>query len=271
MTGRDRRPYHVLVTGAAGGVGHRLCRTLRRHGFDVRGLVRPGDDTRSLQLSPGDLCVGQVQDPKAVDRAMDGVEAVVHCAALLPDALDRGAAAFREVNVEGTRNVMAHAMIHRLERVIAMSTISVVDHVTRAITPSSLLDYVAGPTDPYLASKIEAEKLLLGMSREFHGAVQVLRLAYVYGPGTYAVWRQPLRLLQQGTLRLIGDGAAPLPLLYADDLARFVATALGEPPAGGSAAIHVLANPQPTTVRAVFDVIADHLRVPRPRSVPLWA
>jgi nucleoside-diphosphate-sugar epimerase len=271
MTGRDRRSYRVLVTGAAGGVGHRVCGALRRAGFDVRGLVPPGDDARRLELSPEDLCVGHVEHPEVVDRAMAGVQAVVHCAALLPDALGRGAAAFHAVNVEGTRNVMAHAIIHRLERVIAMSTISVVDHVTRAITPSSLLEYVAGPTDPYLASKIEAERLLLEMSRGLEGAVQILRLAYVYGPGNFAVWRQPLRLLQQGRLRLVGDGAAPLPLLYADDLARFVATALGEPPAGKPVAVHVLANPQRTTVRAVFDAIADQLRVPRPRSVPVWA
>jgi nucleoside-diphosphate-sugar epimerase len=270
MTGRDRRSYRVLVTGAAGGVGHRVCGALRRAGFDVQGLVLAGDDTRRLELPPEAVHVGHVEHPEVVDRAMAGAQAVVHCAALLPDALGRGAAAFHTVNVEGTRTVMAHAIIHRLERVIAMSTISVVDHVTRTVTPAALLDYVVDPTDPYLASKIEAERLLLGMSREFEGAVQVLRLAYVYGPGNLAVWRQPLRLLQQGRLRLIGDGAAPFPLLCADDLARFVATALGEPPAGKPVAIHVLADPEPTTLRAVCDVLADRLGVPRPRSVPVW-
>src|SRR5262245_7857500 len=118
---------------------------------------------------------------------MHGADTVVHCAALLPDALGRGPAPFREVNVEGTRAVMHHAMIHRVKRVIAMSTIGVVDHVSRTITPAQLLEYLPEPPDDYLASKIEAEKLLLAMRRDFTGVLAILRLAYVYGPGNFAV------------------------------------------------------------------------------------
>ncbi len=105
----------VLVTGAAGGVGHRLCLVLRRHGFAVRGLVRPEDDTRWLELPAADVHVGNVRDPEAVCRPMHGLEAVVHCAALLSDALERDRAPFQAVNVEGTRNVMRHAMIRPVE------------------------------------------------------------------------------------------------------------------------------------------------------------
>jgi nucleoside-diphosphate-sugar epimerase len=165
---------------------------------------------------------------------------------------------------------MHHAMIHRAKRVIAMSTISVVDHVSRTVTPTELLHYMSASPDPYLASKIEAERLLLAMRRDFSGELAILRLAYVYGPGNFAVWRQPLRLLEQGKLRLIGDGAAPFPMIYADDLAELVATLLAGSPYSESPTIRIVANPQPTTLRAVFDAIADQLGVARPGSLPIW-
>ena len=260
----------VLITGAAGGVGHRLCHVFQESGLQVRGLVRPEDDTSRLALDAEDLRVGYVQDPETVSRALQDVDVVIHCAGLLPDARNASPEAFQEVNVEGTRNVMRQAIIHQTKWVIAMSTISVVDHVTRKITPAELFDYVPETTDPYLSSKIEGEKLLLAMRREFSGQLAILRLAYVYGPGNYAVWRQPLKFLEQGKLRLMGNGSAPFPLIYADDIGRFILTLFEKGEAGGYDGIQILANPQPTTLRMVFDVIADSVKLPRAGSVPLW-
>jgi nucleoside-diphosphate-sugar epimerase len=264
-------PRSVLVTGAAGGVGHRVCRVLRGQGFQVRGLVRPEDDVRRLDLRAEDIRVGYVQDPATMRQAMRGVDTVVHCAALLPNALDLGPEKFQEVNVEGTRNAMRHAMTSGITNFVAMSTISVVDHVTRTITPDDLFDYVSPPSDAYLASKIAAEKMLLEMRREFAGELAILRLAYVYGPGNFVVWRQPLGLLEQGKLRLIGHRATPLPLIYADDIGRFVSALLNGRAPHKEHGIHVIANPEPTTLRGTFEFAADYLGVPPPGSVPLWA
>src|SRR5215203_3056782 len=138
---------HILVTGAAGGIGHRLCRVLLEHGYQVRGLLRPEDDRRHLELAADQLRLGYVQDPECVRRAMDGIDVVVHCAALLPDAPGAGPEAFHEVNVGGTGTVMRQAIANQTKWVIALSTISVVDHVTRRIGPSDLLQYVAETAD----------------------------------------------------------------------------------------------------------------------------
>ena len=259
----------VLITGAAGGVGHRIAAVLRQHGFDVRGLVRPGDDIRRLALPAENIISGYVQDAASVGPAMDGVDAVVHCAAILPD----GGQSFRqvqEVNVDGTRIVMQEAAARGVKRVFAMSTISVVDHVTRAIGPGDLFDYVTDTVDPYLTSKIAAERLLLDMRRSYSGELSLLRLAYVYGPGNFAVWRRPLAFLEQGTLRLLNDGSAPFPLIYADDIGSYIIALLDGELSRGYDGVHILASPQPTTLRNVFDFIADYLDVPRPRSAPLW-
>ena len=62
-TGNDvpARVRAVLITGAAGGLGHRLCRILWDRGFQVYGLVRPADDCRRLQLPEERVHVGRIK------------------------------------------------------------------------------------------------------------------------------------------------------------------------------------------------------------------
>jgi nucleoside-diphosphate-sugar epimerase len=261
----------VLITGAAGGVGRTICRLLHAEGFAVRGLVRPEDDPSVVPLPRRQLTVGYVQHPEAVAQALQGADAVVHCAALLPNAVHLGDAAFQEVNVGGSVNVLKQAARLGIPQALFFSTIGVVDHHTRKITHDTLQEYVAGTGDPYLRSKIDAEKELLRLQPNYRGALDILRPAFIYGPGNFAVWKDGLGLVRQGKMKLIGDGQAPLPLIYAEDIARLVLALLRRPAPGPVWAIRVLASPEPTSFKDVFDFIADYLAVPRPKRVPQWA
>jgi nucleoside-diphosphate-sugar epimerase len=242
-----------------------------RRGFDVRGLVRHEDDTRRLNLDSTKVLRGDIRDRASVTAAIEGADVVIHCAGLLPDADGATPSTYHEVNVEGTRQVLESSKQCGIRWFITMSTISVVDHVTKRITPDALFEYtIHSSGDPYLESKIDAERLVLERKHDFCGKLAVLRLAYVYGPGNFAVWRRPLQFLANGTLRLIGSGNAPFPLIYADDIGRYILGLLEMRIAGGYGGVHVLANPQPTTLRAVFNELADGLNVPRPATVPRW-
>src|SRR5262249_35924223 len=213
---------------------------------------------------------GYVEDPGAVAAAMQGVDAVINCAALLPNALASvPREAFHRVNVEGAVNVLHQAARHGVPRTVFLSTISVVDHISRTITPETIQEYVPDPHDAYLASKISCEKALQEASQQYPGEVSVLRPAFIYGPGNYAVWGGAFRLVRQGKMWLIGGGDVPLPLIYGGDIARFLVHLFSRPPGRGFP-IHVLPTPHPTSRRRRFDVIADRLRARRPRSVPCW-
>jgi UDP-glucose 4-epimerase len=261
----------VLVTGAAGGVGRSVCRALVGAGFAVRELVRPGDAV-SAPLPRGAVFVGYVQDRGAVAEAMAGVTAVVHCAALLPNALGaRKPEAFHEVNVVGTRVVLDEAARRGVRGAVFFSTISVVDHTRRHVGPETMFAYDHNPRDPYLTSKIAAEREVLARVDSFPGKLAVLRPAYVYGPGNYAVWAEPLRLLRTGKFRVLGSGNVSLPLIYADDMARFAAAWLRAPADGPHGAVRILSNPEPTTLASVFGELARLFNVPPPRSAPVWA
>jgi nucleoside-diphosphate-sugar epimerase len=258
----------VLVTGAAGGLGRTVCRVLLEAHVQVKGLVRPEDRLEDLPLNKENLAVGYIEDPETVAEAMRGVDAVVNCAALLPNALHLGREAFQRVNVDGAINVLRVAATHGVPKAVFFSTISVVDHHSGRILPSNIQEYVKNPQDAYLASKIEVEKSLQKEAGSFRGQVSIIRPAFIYGPANFSVWQDALKLVRQGKMVIIGDGNISLPLIYADDIAAFVLLLLDQPTDKPRFDIHILSSHEATTMRQVFYFIADYLGAKRPRHFP---
>src|SRR6266403_5719513 len=260
----------VLVTGAAGGVGRSVCETLIRGGFAVRALIRPEDDRRAVQLSDNSVVLGDVQDAASVKRAMDGVDAVVHCAAVLPNTPGVSPDQYDSINRGGTEMVLEAACSYKLKAAIFFSTISVVDHNARKIDRATIREYADPGDDAYLASKIAAEQFVFATRGAFPGHLAIIRPGFVYGPWAMGVWRTPLRLVTGGQMALIGGGEVGLPLAYADDIAAYVIALLRGPRYQAPYDVHVVANPEATTIAEVFKFIADYMDVPSPRYVPSW-
>src|SRR5215213_11046880 len=95
----------VLLTGATGLVGSRLLPRLADAGFDCRALVRS-----EVEPPPNTTAVrGDLSDPGSLTHAVEGVDAIVHLAALFrtPDE-----DAIWRANLDGTRNLVAAAEAH---------------------------------------------------------------------------------------------------------------------------------------------------------------
>ena len=75
----------VLVTGGTGFIGGAVAQRLRSENCTVRALVRPNSDTAALTAAGCELCFGDITDAESVSEAMEGVDAVVHCAAFASD------------------------------------------------------------------------------------------------------------------------------------------------------------------------------------------
>ena len=160
----------VLLTGATGLVGSRLLPRLAAAGFDCRALVR-----RDADLPAGVTGVrGDLGDAESLREAVEGVEAVVHLAALFrtgdEDAIWRA-------NRDGTRHLIEAVKAHAPQaRFVMASTGNVYD--AGALHPARE-DDPATPTAAYPASKLAAEALL----RESGLTWAILRLPFVYGDG----------------------------------------------------------------------------------------
>ena len=108
----------VLVTGSAGRVGQAACDGLLARGHKVRGF----DIRESSRLD--DAVVGDISDPSDVNRAMAGIEVVVHLAAT-PDDADFMSQLLPN-NIVGLYNVLEGARQANVRRVILASTGQVV-------------------------------------------------------------------------------------------------------------------------------------------------
>jgi nucleoside-diphosphate-sugar epimerase len=124
----------ILVTGGAGLIGRELVRRLLQKGLQVRVLSRKQANT------PGELWIGDITNPKAVEAAMSGVEVVYHLAALVDHFASP--AELYQTNVRGTVHVVRAALKKGIRRLVHCSTVSAEK---------------GGGTTAYGQSKIKAE------------------------------------------------------------------------------------------------------------------
>jgi nucleoside-diphosphate-sugar epimerase len=174
----------VLVTGAAGYVGGELVDELLAADHEVRGLdvlLHGQDDVAARLDSLGvDLQRGDVRDAEARKRALDGVDAVVHLAAIVGDpACGRDPELSNAVNVEGTRNLVADARAAGVERFLFASTCSNYGRMADPMVPIAE-DGELAPVSMYAEQKVAIEKELLA-GRHDGLAATCLRFATVYG------------------------------------------------------------------------------------------
>jgi UDP-glucose 4-epimerase len=107
----------VLVTGSAGHLGEALMRTLRAQGRAATGL--------DLVASPYTDLVGSIVDRAFVDRAMRGVQAVLHAATLhKPHVATHARQEFVDTNISGTLNLLEAAAANGVAAFVFTSTTS---------------------------------------------------------------------------------------------------------------------------------------------------
>lgn len=123
----------VLITGGAGFIGAHLANELLAHGYQVRALdnlvpqVHGPERARPDYLSHDvELIVGDIRDPAAVERALDGVEAVVHLVALVGVGQSMyQIAEYTSVNNHGTAILLQALSARPVESVVVASSMSI--------------------------------------------------------------------------------------------------------------------------------------------------
>ena len=168
----------ILLTGATGNVGSHTLPQLVKRGHTVRCLIRLSSANRKFAaaLPAGAAAVwGNVTDPAAVAKAAEGVDAVVHLAAMIPPGADEHPELARQTNVDGTRNVVeaCQAQVDP-PRLLFASTFDVHGHTLHKPPPRRVDDPLVA-TDPYTEHKIECERLVRESGLEF----AIFRLADV--------------------------------------------------------------------------------------------
>ncbi|NPV08516.1 MAG: NAD(P)-dependent oxidoreductase [Anaerolineae bacterium] len=162
----------VLVTGAAGQVGSRLVRQLLARDHEVRGLILPDDPARSrLDGLEIEVVAGDLMDPETAEKAVAGVDAVVHTANLVGPLPGMSESQFFDNNVRTTFHMARAAarVADRLQRFVHISSSAVYPNDSQQLRPCYSPIDEAHPLRPrgvYALSKLIGEHILSATSRE---------------------------------------------------------------------------------------------------------
>jgi nucleoside-diphosphate-sugar epimerase len=245
----------VLVTGASGFLGHAVCAELRERDHEVAALVRrPGSEPRGSSAVQADLV-----DADRLARVVEGVrpDCVIHLAAEI--ASQRDASKIAEVNVEGTRRLLAACAGGGQPRFVFASTVVTGDAGGAELEEGSPLAVETA----YGRSKQEGERLVRGSGIES----VIIRPSHVYGPGGWYAQEFVKRLKQPGRFAVIGSGQNWWDVVRVEDVATAFVDAAERAPSG---ALYHVVDDEPIRYYDFVALTAQALGVGRPRRIPTW-
>ncbi|MFM8592386.1 MAG: SDR family NAD(P)-dependent oxidoreductase [Sphingomonadales bacterium] len=150
----------ILVTGASGFLGSYLVVALLQQGYQVRALVRnqkrPGWIDPAI-LDKAEWVLGDILDSISLEEAMEGVDAVIHSAAMV-SFVPKDSQQLYQVNVEGTNNVVNAAIEKKIGRLIHISSVAALGRVAGGGWVDEKATWKEGPLHTHYArSKFQAE------------------------------------------------------------------------------------------------------------------
>lgn len=167
----DWKNQVVLVTGGTGSFGKKFIEIMLQEYQPAKVIVYSRDELKQHEMRVGGFdhpslryFIGDVRDLPRLERAMHGVDIVVHAAALKQvPACEYNPMEAVKTNILGTSNVVDAAIDARVKKVMALST-------DKAVTPVNL----------YGATKLTAEKLVVA-SNAYVGTENIRLSCVRYG------------------------------------------------------------------------------------------
>jgi nucleoside-diphosphate-sugar epimerase len=255
----------TLVTGATGFLGSSLVTELIKQKQSVRILAR--DEKKALAQFGEVVTIiqGDITDVAQVQRAVEGATVIYHLVGRLYHP-SIPAELYHRIHLDGTRILLqACRGQSQLKRIVHCSTTGV--HGVTGTIPAAE-DAPFAPTNPYEASKLEAELLALKAYQEQGLPVSVARPGLVYGPGDLH-FLSFFSAIKKGLFRVINGGKALLHPIYIDDMTAAFLLCAEQPKAIGRS--YNLAGDRPVTIRELATAIAHSLDKELPGgSIPLW-
>jgi len=197
----------ILITGGTGSFGKKYIDIILENYSPKKIIVFSRDELKQFEMQQkyNRPCmryfIGDVRDPQRMMEVMDGVDFVIHAAAMKQvPAAEYNPMECIKTNIYGAENVIKAAIAHKVDKVIALST-----------------DKAANPINLYGATKLASDKLFVAANNMVGGRktrFSVVRYGNVVGSRGSVV---PF------FSNLINEGATELPITHAD-MTRFMIT-----------------------------------------------
>lgn len=252
----------TFVTGATGLVGGNLVRALVTRGESVRALVREKSNAIALNGLEVEMVPGDIRDRDSLTRALKGCDRVYHCAASVSQW--RGNLPIsKDININGTVNVLEESLRAGVERVVYVSTVDTLG-LSRRESPAdetSSHESMAKFRNPYVDTKYEAER----RAREFVKKglnLVVVNPTYMFGPWDVKP-SSGLMILEVARGKALGYPGGGNNFVDVEDVVQGIILAMEK---GRSGEKYILANQEGNlTYQEIFTLIARIVGVKPPR------
>lgn len=169
----------VLINGAGGFIGRHLVETFVNAGYQVRASDIESADLSWAQPLGVETVYASLNDPKAIEQSVKGMDIVVHSAAIFNLSVPRNT--IIQTNVDGTRHYCEAAVKHGIQRFVFFSTSGVYGVPKK---PYITEDGPKNPRNPYEESKWLSEQCAMSFHKKHQLPVVAVRPTLVYGPGS---------------------------------------------------------------------------------------
>jgi len=172
----------VLVTGATGFIGSRLCKVLAEQGNEIKALVLPGENIDSISGTSLEISYGDLRAPDSLKGICDNIDIVYHLAARVVDWGSKKD--FYSIILDGTQNILEEAS-GKASRFVFISSIAACG-LGKHLKERTEEDAAFKSGVPYNDAKLDAEKLVRSYRSALGTWTTIVRPANVIGPGS--VW-----------------------------------------------------------------------------------
>jgi len=224
----------ILITGATGFVGRHVVRAFASGGHQVRCLVHTPSRSQVVMGSGVETLQGDIMAPSSLTRALEGVDGVVHLAAVIRE---QGPLTFQRVNHQGTRDLIFAAKEARVERVVHVSAIGTSEN----------------PGIPYLQSRWLGEQEVVGSDLPYN----ILRFSVGFGEGDEFINVLAALVKSSPLVPVVGDGKSKFQPIAVEDAAKCVVKAYEDQDVLGKTL--ELGGPEQITYEGIIDLIGETL------------
>ncbi len=199
----------ILVTGGSGFIGSVLAKTLFELGFAVRifDLIDFPDRPQEIGFVQGDI-----QNESDIKKALDGIDIIYHCVALVP--LAKAGKKFWDVNVLGTEKLLNACKQKKIQHFIHLSSSTVFGIPECPISNKTNCK----PVEIYGHTKLAGEKLVLDYI-QWGGRASIIRPRTVLGNFRLGIFDILFEWVSENRkIYIIGDGENLFQFIHVQDL-----------------------------------------------------
>ncbi len=251
----------ILVTGATGFIGQKLCAELENNDSSI---LKAG---RRLSKNPNDIYFDLATSNSDLQLSNLGIRTVYHLAgkAHAHSTQENRGEEYHRLNTEGTFRLLQSCKAAGIKRFVFFSTVKVYGEQSGDLKPINET-FEPTPETPYGKSKLEAEKLVL--NGNFVPEPVVLRLSMVYGNGEdRGNMDRMIRAVQRGMFPPLPEVGNKRSMVHVEDVVQAAMLAANSNKAVGR--IFNVTDLQYYSTRKIYNLIRFSLGLPATKfSVP---